>query len=43
MYGDAKRSSIIEKLEAAIQQPAIDAMQRMDQEAARKQLAKLKG
>ena len=43
MYGDAKRSSIIEKLEAAIQQTAVDAMQRMDQEAARKQLAKLKG
>ena len=32
-----------EQLEAAIQQPAIDAMQRMDQEAARKQLATLKG
>ena len=43
MYGDAKRETIIEKLEAALQQPAIDAMQRMDQEAARKQLAKLKG
>jgi hypothetical protein len=43
MYGDGERASMIEKLEKAMQLTAADAMQRMDQEAARKQLAVLKG
>lgn len=43
MYGDAECSSIIEKLETAMRQTAVDAMQRMDQDAARRQLAALKG
>jgi hypothetical protein len=43
MYGDSERAAMIEKLEHAMQLTAGDAMQRMDQEAARKQLAALKG
>jgi len=42
MYGDTERASMIEKLEKAMQLSAADAMQRMDQEAARKQLAAIK-
>jgi hypothetical protein len=43
MYGDSERASIREKLERSLQVKAWDAMQRMDQEAGRKQLAALKG
>jgi hypothetical protein len=43
MYGDSERAGIVLKLEKAMTVSAVDAMQRMDQEAARRQLAALKG
>jgi hypothetical protein len=43
MYGSEERASMIEKLEKAMQLTAGDAMQRMDQAAAGKKLAALKG
>lgn len=42
MYGDSERASIVEKLEKAMLLTPVDAMQRLDQEAARKELAAIK-
>ena len=42
MYGDGEREAMIVHLEHAMQVTAVDAMQRMDQAAARQQLASLR-
>jgi len=42
LFGDAKKDEVIARLEAAMEKPAVDAMQRLDQEKARKHLVTLK-